>query len=167
MGYALVYIEQQDGHVTDASLSALALTRELATARGATLVAVVPVAEKPHYDQDDIVAQLSTAGADRVAVVVDPQIATEPDNVELLARGVLAVSTRFPPLSLAMPHTAPERLLSTLCRALGGACKDGVTDTSVWTASAQLVVARVSAELTMRSSGDEEAEMLLIDLAAG
>lgn len=78
MANAVVYIELEEGIATRDSLVALNRGRAVATRLGATLYAVVPCAALPTYEQDDIVAVLSRHGADKVALITNPQLASPP-----------------------------------------------------------------------------------------
>jgi electron transfer flavoprotein alpha subunit len=67
----VVVVEVQRGRPLPVSLETLGQARRLSTQLGATLYAVLPLAEAPQYGDDDLIAELARHGADKVVVVTD------------------------------------------------------------------------------------------------
>mgnify|MGYP000997169798 FL=1 len=96
MALILSIVETRKGVISQASLGALEVGRQVASARGATLYAVLLL---PVYDrlQQDLVAQLSAYRADRVILVTGVQ---EPPCHGTWVRSLVEVVDRFPPAFL-------------------------------------------------------------------
>jgi len=92
----LSVVETRKGVISQASLGALEVGRQVASARGATLYAVMLL---PVYDrlQQDLVAQLSAYRADRVILVTGVR---EPPCHGTWVRSLVEVVDRFPPAFL-------------------------------------------------------------------
>jgi electron transfer flavoprotein alpha subunit len=107
---ALVYIELEQGVVSLPSLRALNDARKIATRYGATLYAVVPCEAPPGYGENDAVAILSRHGADKVALVTNPQLCC-PTVYPLHGPALLEACSNFPPQLVILPATAGGREL--------------------------------------------------------
>jgi len=113
----LTVVETRKGVISQASLGALEVGRQVASSRGATLYAVLLL---PAYDrlQQDLVAQLSAYRADRVILVTGVQ---EPACHATWVRPLIEVVDRFPPAFLLWGATAlATELAPYLCIHLKG-----------------------------------------------
>jgi hypothetical protein len=113
----LTVVETRKGVISQASLGALEVGRQVASSRGATLYAVLLL---PSYDrlQQDLVAQLSAYRADRVILVTGVQ---EPACQATWIRPLIEVVDRFPPAFLLWGSTAlAAELAPYLCIHLKG-----------------------------------------------
>ncbi len=102
MALILTVIETHKGVLSQASLGALEVGRQVASSRGATLYAVLLL---PVYDrlQQDLVAQLSAYRTDRVILVTG---VSEPPCHANWVRALLEVVDRFPPAFLLWGSTS-------------------------------------------------------------
>lgn len=117
MALILTVVETRKGVISQASLGALEVGREVASARGATLYAVLLL---PAYDrlQQDLVAQLSAYRADRVILVTGVQ---EPACHATWVRALVEVVDRFPPAFMLWGATVlAAELAPYLCIHLKG-----------------------------------------------
>jgi electron transfer flavoprotein alpha subunit len=98
----LTYIELEENEATPKSLAALNAGRIIATELGATLYALLPCAETPTYDDDDIIAVLSRHGADKVILISHPRLAP-PAFFVTHGEALKTVCRQFPPKLLLFP----------------------------------------------------------------
>jgi electron transfer flavoprotein alpha subunit len=71
----LVAVELVGAHALPVCLEVLGQARRLGTRLGATVYAVLPLERAPSYGEDDVIAELSRHGADKVVVVTDEALA--------------------------------------------------------------------------------------------
>lgn len=117
MALILTVIETRQGVISRESLAALAVGRQVASARGATLYAVLLL---PSYErmQQDLVVQLSAYRADRVIVVTQ---APDPPCSQTWVPVLKAVFERFRPTFLLFGATRlAQELAPPLCLHLQG-----------------------------------------------
>jgi electron transfer flavoprotein alpha subunit len=101
----LAFIELDGGRPTAASLAGLGLGRRIGSAWGATVYALLPCAEAPRYQADDVIAEVARHGADKALLVVAPALAGPP----LFATHgptVVAACTRLPPAIVLFPSSS-------------------------------------------------------------
>ncbi len=101
MALILTVIETRKGVICQESLGALAVGRKVASARGATLYAVLMHPSSERMQQEQVV-QLAAAGADRVILVT--QAAGPPENATWAA-ALMEVLDRFHPTFLLLGAT--------------------------------------------------------------
>lgn len=111
MANILTYIELEDNEASQRSLAALNKGRIIATELGATLYAVLPCAETPSYDDDDIIAVLSRHGADKVILISHPSLAP-PAFFVTHGEALKAVCRLFPPKLLIFPASTASHDLA-------------------------------------------------------
>ncbi|MBU1243146.1 hypothetical protein KKD52_13265 [Myxococcota bacterium] len=102
MALILTVVETHKGVLSQASLGALEVGRQVASSRGATLYAVLLLSS---YDrlQQDLVAQLSAYRADRVVLVTG---VSDPPCHATWVRALIEVVDRFPPTFLLWGATS-------------------------------------------------------------
>lgn len=101
MANILVYIELENGRASQASLGLLGGGRCIASELGAVLCAVLPCAEPPSYDENDIIAVLSRHGADKVILLAHPQIGGD-GPIALRSEALVHACERFRPRLLLL-----------------------------------------------------------------
>jgi electron transfer flavoprotein alpha subunit len=107
----LVYIELVGNEASEPSLRALNRGREVASTLGATLYALLPCADTPSYDDEDIIAVLSRYGADKVILISHPRLGP-PAFYATHGEALLAACRQFPPKLLLFPVSAEGRELA-------------------------------------------------------
>jgi electron transfer flavoprotein alpha subunit len=107
----LTYIELDETEATPGSLRALNHGRDVATALGATLYAVLPCAATPSYDEEDIIAVLSRHGADKVILISHPQLVA-PALFATHGEALVAACRQFPPRLMLFSASVESRDLA-------------------------------------------------------
>jgi electron transfer flavoprotein alpha subunit len=107
----LTYIELDENEATPGSLRALNHGRDVATALGATLYAVLPCAATPSYDEEDIIAVLSRHGADKVILISHPQLVA-PAFYATHGEALVAACRQFPPRLMLFAASAESQDLA-------------------------------------------------------
>src|SRR3954469_24062788 len=123
MANVLVVIELSEGKAMPVCLEALGQARRLSTHLGATLYAVVPMAQAPSYGEDDLIAQLAQHGADKVVLVTDESLGGASDPMRWGTHGpaIAMVSDMLPPSLLLFGATPGGREMGPRAAARMGA----------------------------------------------
>jgi len=117
----LVYIELVGDRPAAASLEALGEGRRIASFLGATLYAVLPCVTPPDYGDDDVIAVLGRHGADKVVLIVGPELNGPPLHTPF-GHALAAVCDQIPPsLVLIAATTGGRDIAPRLAARLGGA----------------------------------------------
>jgi electron transfer flavoprotein alpha/beta subunit len=123
MANVLVVVELAEGKAMPVCLEALGQARRLSTHLGATLYAVVPMAQAPSYGEDDLIAQLAHHGADKVVLVTDEALGGASDSLRWGTHGaaISMVSDMLPPSLLLFGATPGGREVAPRAAARMGA----------------------------------------------
>lgn len=184
MANILVYIELEGDRPAAASLETLGEGRRIASFLGATLYAVLPCIAPPDYGEDDIIAVLGRHGADKVVLTAAPELGGPPLHAPF-GSALAAVFDQFPPTLFLVGATAGGRdLAPRLAARLGAAFVpepsveygprgELVLSRTVYGGAFRRrlaaddverpVVATVTAGSYHPSSGDDEAEVVVVN----
>lgn len=177
MANILIYVAVEGGKATPDSLSALNEGRRVSGKLGATLYALLPCADTPTYGDNDIIAVLAAHGADKVVLLVHPDL---PDDGKRQNQALDLACDRFPPRLLLLPASgdalglAPRLSLRlggeywALDRLQGGNDEDNPSGRRALSALDSLRDAKEPLVITLehpvdpRQMGDEEAEVIVL-----
>lgn|GEM_PF-4097488 len=191
MANIICVVELHHHRVLPVSLEVLGQARRIATALGASLYAVVPVAHAPKAGEDTFIDDLAQHGADKVILLTDEgaQADGQPDRTDTLRWGsygpaLCAVADALPPMLLLVGATLGGRDLAPRVAARLGAAYlseawielEG-SALSLWEGSGDAargldgdlefpVVATIPPGRYAASKGDEEVEVELVQLPA-
>jgi electron transfer flavoprotein alpha subunit len=184
----ILCVVETEGHLPlPVCLEALGQARRISTRLGATLYAVVPLAEAPRYGEDDLIAVLARHGADKVMLVVDEALGAGADGMRWGTHGaaLTQVTEMVSPSLLLFGATPGGREVAARAAARMGAAYlaeawlevDGEA-LRLWEGSGDAargldgdlefpVVATIPPGRYAEATGDDEAEVEIVSTSGG
>ena len=178
MANILVVIELRAGAPLPACLEALGQARRVGTELGATVYAVLPLAQPPTYAEGDLLSLLAQRGADKIVLITDESIGTA-RTMRWNSHGAALASAceQLPPTVLVFAATLGAREIAPRLAARMGAAlvPDGWLETHDGSIAVGPGAGRLTAALDpttalpavvtlpagryLEAEGDEEAEV--------
>lgn len=185
MANVLCFMEQHAGELTPSSLEVLGQARRLGSELGATVYAALALERAPGYGDDDVLARLASAGADKVLLLVGEVFggSAEEPTWETHGPAMVAAWDVSQPTIMLVPAVGCGRELAARAAARVGAAF--LHDAFVEVRDGALLLAEPSADGSRRlpadldypvvatippgryavAAGDEEAEVEVLQVA--